>query len=77
MQNFSLSVKNIALTHKIFFNTSRDILYLQEDFQCYIYYINTNEIPNHFTFRAKGAISYVTIATVFFSLVKITHHFHL
>jgi len=37
-----------------------------------IYYVNTSEIPNHFTFDAKGMIYYVTIATVIFSLVKIT-----
>ena len=36
------------------------------------YYINTNEILNHFT---RGAFSYVTIATVIFSRVKIYHVF--
>ena len=42
-----------------------------------IYYINTNEIPNHFTynkqfFGVKGRIYYVAIATVIFSHVKIS-----
>ena len=35
-----------------------------------------NQIPNHFTFAAKGAIYYVTIATVIFSHAKITCYFH-
>lgn len=37
-----------------------------------IYYINLNEIPNHYTFTAKGTIFYVTIATAIFSCMKIT-----
>ena len=41
-----------------------------------IYYINTNEIPGELYYAAKGAIYYVTIATVIFSHVKITCHFH-
>ena len=44
----------------------------------FILFINTNEIPNHFTlivFDVKGAINYVTIATVIFSQVKITCFF--
>ena len=32
-----------------FFNTRREISYRQAAMQCSIYYINTNEIPNHFT----------------------------
>ena len=39
------------------------------------YYINTDELPNHFTlivFGVKGAIYYVVIATVIFSHVQIT-----
>ena len=30
-------------------NTRREISYLQAAMQCSTYYINTNEIPNHFT----------------------------
>ena len=44
------------------------------------YFINTNELPNHFTlivFGVKGAIYYVVIATVIFSHVKITCYFHM
>ena len=33
----------------IFFNTRGEILHLLAAMQCSIYYINTNEIPNHFT----------------------------
>ena len=33
----------------IFFNTRREISHLQATMKCSIYYINTNEIPNHFT----------------------------
>ena len=36
------------------------------------YHINTSEIPNLFTFAAKGAIYYAAITTVFFLRVKIT-----
>ena len=32
-----------------FFNARREISYLQGAMQCSIYYINTNELPNHFT----------------------------
>ena len=39
-------------------------------------YINTNEMPNHFTltffFAAKGMMYHVAIATVIFSHVKIS-----
>ena len=63
-------------TREIFFNTQREILYLQEAIKCFIYHINTNEIPNHFTFRFEGTIYYVTIATIIFSCVKITCYFH-
>ena len=41
------------LTREIFFNTRREISYLQAAVYCSIYYINTNEIPNHFTFRCE------------------------
>ena len=34
---------------KYFFNKRREVLYLQAAKKCSIYYINTNEIPNHFT----------------------------
>ena len=37
---------------------------------CYIYYINTNKLPNHLTFASKDAIYHVTIAKVIFSPVK-------
>ena len=46
-----------------------------------LFIIDTNKIPNHFTFKifffaAKGAIYYVAIATAIFSNVKITCYFH-
>ena len=44
--------------------------------KCSIYYINTNEIPGVLYYAAKGAIYYLTIATVIFSRVKITCYFH-
>ena len=49
-----LVLKNISLVHcahswNIFFNTRREISYLQATRSCSIYYINTNEIPDHFT----------------------------
>ena len=50
----------------IFFNTRREILLIN--------YINTDEMPNHFTltfFTGKGTI-YVSIATMNFSLVIFT-----
>ena len=34
-------------------NMRREILYLQAAMYFSIYYINTNEIPNHFTFRCE------------------------
>lgn len=38
-----------------------------------IYYINSKEIPNYFTFTAKGKIYYVTmVAVAFFSCVKMS-----
>ena len=40
----------ISLRVKCFFNTRREISYLQAAMQCSIYYINTNEILNHFNF---------------------------
>ena len=50
-------LKNISLvrslTREIFFNTRREISYLQAAMKCSIYYINTNEIPNHFSFRCE------------------------
>ena len=39
----------ISLRVKYFFNTRREIWYLQAAMKCSIYHINTNEIPNHFT----------------------------
>ena len=51
---------------------------------CSIYYINTNELLNHFIslfhlqfFNVKCAIYYVVIATVIFSDVKVTCYFHM
>ena len=58
---------------KYFFNTRRGISYLQAAMQYSIYYINTNELPNHFTL----IVYYVAIATVIFSHVKITCYFFL
>ena len=59
----------------------REISYLQAVMHCSIYYINSNEMPNHFTltffFAAKGAMYHVAIATVIFSHVKITCYFHM
>ena len=41
--------------------------------QCFFYYTNTKEIPNHFTFTAKGTINYATVVAVaFFSCVKMS-----
>ena len=40
------------------------------------YFIHTNEIPGELYYAAKGAIYYVTIATVIFSHGKITCYFH-
>ena len=53
IRNFSSSVEKYFTSErservKYFFNT-RDISYLQAAKQCFIYYINTNEIQNHFT----------------------------
>jgi len=42
--------------YKIFFDTRRPILFLQAAVRCSICYINTNEIPSHFTFAAKSMI---------------------
>ena len=52
--------------------TRREISYLQATMKCSIYYINTNEVPGELYYAAKGAIYYVTIATVIFSRVKIS-----
>ena len=41
-------LKNISRV-KYFFNMRREISHLQVAMQCSIYYINTNEMPNHFT----------------------------
>ena len=65
----------VQRTSGIFLNSRRESLYLQAAMECSIYYINTNEIQNHFTlifFGAKGAMYYVAIATVIFSHVKIS-----
>ena len=56
IRNFSSSVEKYFtyyFTCQIFFNTRREISYLQAAMQRSIYYINTNEIPNHFTFRCE------------------------
>ena len=45
-----------ARRYKIFFDTRREILYLQAAIRCSIYYISTNEIPNHLLFVAKSMI---------------------
>ena len=43
-----------------------------------IYYnINNSEIPNHFTFTAKGTIYKLTVAMVIFSQMKISCYFHM
>ena len=39
---------------KYFFNTRREISYLRAAMQCSIYYLNTNELPNHFTLIVFG-----------------------
>ena len=41
--------KWVIWTSEIVFNTRREISYLQTTILCSIYYINTNEITNHFT----------------------------
>lgn len=41
-----------------------------------IYFINTNKIPNDFTFTVKGPIYYLTIATMIFPRVRLTSYFH-
>ena len=53
ISNFSSSVEKYFTsdqaqqTNEIFFNTRREITYLQAAMLCSVYYINTNEIPNH------------------------------
>ena len=52
IRNFSSSVEKYrvsAAKECNVFNTRREISYLQAAMQCSIYYINTNEIPSHFT----------------------------
>ena len=56
IRNFSSSVEKYFTSERseqveYFFNTRREILYLQAAMKCSIkfYYINTSEIPNHFT----------------------------
>ena len=54
IRNFSSSVEKYFTSErservKYFFNTKREISYLQAAMQYSIYYINTNEILNHFT----------------------------
>ena len=53
----------------------REILHLQVAMYCFVYYINTHDIPKHFNFTAKGTIYYVTIAMVMFSHVLRYHVF--
>ena len=48
-RRYEISLR-VLRTSEIFFNTRREISYLQAAMLCSIYYINTNEIPNHFTF---------------------------
>ena len=40
-------------TSEVFFETRKEISYLQAAMKCSIYYINNNEIWNHFTFRCE------------------------
>ena len=47
--NFSSSVEKISRTSEKFFNTRKEISHLQAAMLCPIYFINTNEIPNHFS----------------------------
>ena len=52
--NFSSSVEKYFTNKrservKYFFNTRREISCLQAALLCSIYYLNTNELPNHFT----------------------------
>ena len=54
IRNFSSRVekyftRTLRSLVKYSFNTRREISYLQAAVKCSIYYINTNEIPNHFT----------------------------
>ena len=44
-QRYEISLRVL----KYFFSKRREISYLQAAMQCSFYYINTNEIPNHFT----------------------------
>ena len=46
---FMLGTFKPSRVEKTFFNTRREISYLQAAMYCSIYYINTNKIPNHFT----------------------------
>ena len=59
IRNFPSRVEKIfhsfaVLTREIFFNTRREISCLQADLLCSIYYLNTNELPNHFTLIVFG-----------------------
>ena len=54
IRNFSSRVEKYFTSERselveYFFNTRREISYLQAAMKCSIHYINTNEIPNHFT----------------------------
>jgi len=63
-------------TVNIFQHEKRNSVSTSSHVMFYLLYISTYEIPNHFTFAAKGAICCVTIATAIFSHLKITVYFH-
>ena len=71
----------VQRTSGIFLNSRRESLYLQAAMECSIYYINTNEIQNHFTLIVfwceRRNLFYEAIATVIFSHVKRTCYFHM
>ena len=77
VQRYKISLR-VLKNIEIFFNTRREILYLQAAMQYSIYYIKNNETPNHFTkgIERCNFHNYVTTATVIFSRVKITCHLH-
>ena len=47
-RRYEISLRVLKNIEK-FFQHEREISYLQAAMQCTIYYINTNEIPHHFT----------------------------
>ena len=48
-RRYEISLRVFRNPSNIFFNTRREISYFQAVMKCSVYYINTNEIPNHFT----------------------------